>query len=62
MELELRRLEDLAESIVNDFAQMKLREETHRDTNGDLTLWFCLLLVILCALCRTQDACCMANI
>lgn len=33
MELELRRLEDLAESIVNDFAQMKLREETHRDTN-----------------------------
>jgi len=33
MELELRRLEDLAESIVNDFAQMKQSEETHRDTN-----------------------------
>jgi hypothetical protein len=34
MELEMRRLEDLAESIVNDFADMKRREEVHRDTNG----------------------------
>ena len=34
MELELRRLEDLAESIVNDFAYMRAREEEMRDTNG----------------------------
>jgi len=33
MELELRRLEDLAESIVNDFAYMRAREEEMRDTN-----------------------------
>lgn len=33
MELELRRLEDLAQSIVNHFARMKKREEEHRDTN-----------------------------
>ena len=37
MELELRRLEDLAESIVNDFAYMRAREEEMRDTNG---MWF----------------------
>ena len=36
MELELRRLEDLAESIVNDFAYMRAREEEMRDTNGVL--------------------------
>ena len=36
MELELRRLEDLAESIVNDFAYMRAREEEMRDTNGGL--------------------------
>lgn len=35
MELELRRLEDLAESIVNDFAYMRAREEEMRDTNGE---------------------------
>ncbi|XP_064403808.1 transmembrane emp24 domain-containing protein 10-like isoform X2 [Halichondria panicea] len=33
LELELRRLEDLAESIVNDFAYMRAREEEMRDTN-----------------------------
>eukprot|EP00041_Stephanoeca_diplocostata_P008081 m.115994 g.115994 ORF g.115994 m.115994 type:complete len:211 (-) comp17162_c0_seq2:251-883(-) len=33
MELELRRLEDLTESIVNNFARMTVREEAHRDTN-----------------------------
>lgn len=37
MELELRRLEDLAESIVNDFAYMRAREEEMRDTNGKIT-------------------------
>lgn len=35
MEMELRRLEDLAESIVNDFAYMRAREEEMRDTNGE---------------------------
>lgn len=34
LELELRRLEDLSESIVNDFIYMKKREEEMRDTNG----------------------------
>ncbi len=34
MELELRRLEDLTEAIVNDFAYMRAREEEMRDTNG----------------------------
>lgn len=33
LEVELRRLEDLSESIVNDFAYMKKREEEMRDTN-----------------------------
>lgn len=40
LEVELRRLEDLSESIVNDFAYMKKREEEMRDTNGKrLLLW-----------------------
>lgn len=34
LELELRKLEDLAEAVVNDFARMKMREQEHRDTNG----------------------------
>ena len=34
MELEMKRLEDLAESIVNDFSYMRAREEEMRDTNG----------------------------
>ncbi|KAM3871026.1 transmembrane emp24 domain-containing protein 10-like [Diretmus argenteus] len=33
LEVELRRLEDLSDSIVNDFAYMKKREEEMRDTN-----------------------------
>lgn len=33
LEIELRRLEDLSESIVNDFSYMKQREEQMRDTN-----------------------------
>lgn len=37
LEVELRRLEDLSESIVNDFAYMKKREEEMRDTNGERT-------------------------
>uniref|UniRef100_A0A8C8C763 GOLD domain-containing protein n=1 Tax=Oncorhynchus tshawytscha TaxID=74940 RepID=A0A8C8C763_ONCTS len=37
LEVELRRLEDLSESIVNDFAYMKKREEEMRDTNGKLS-------------------------
>lgn len=34
MEIELKRLEDLSESIVQDFSDMKKREEEMRDTNG----------------------------
>jgi len=33
LEIELRRLEDLSESIVQDFAYMRKREEEMRDTN-----------------------------
>ncbi|ELU11237.1 hypothetical protein CAPTEDRAFT_227555 [Capitella teleta] len=33
LELELKKLEDLSESIVNDFAYMRAREEEMRDTN-----------------------------
>ncbi len=33
VQVELKRLEDLAESIVNDFAYMKAREEEMRSTN-----------------------------
>ena len=46
MELELRRLEDLTESIVNDFAYMRAREEEMRDTNGKCyTATFSLVLL-----------------
>ncbi|KAJ8045485.1 Transmembrane emp24 domain-containing protein 10 [Holothuria leucospilota] len=41
MEIELRRLEDLSEAIVNDFAYMKKREEEMRDTNGSLPIPGC---------------------
>jgi hypothetical protein len=34
MEVELKRLEDLSEAIVQDFAMMRKREEEMRDTNG----------------------------
>ena len=36
MEVELKRLEDLSESIVQDFAYMRQREEEMRDTNGKI--------------------------
>ena len=45
MELELRRLEDLAESIVNDFAYMRAREEEMRDTNGIVIIVIIILLI-----------------
>lgn len=38
MELELRRLEDLTKSIVDDFTYMRTREEEMRDTNGDIEI------------------------
>lgn len=34
MELELKRLEDLSEAIVQDFTFMRKREEEMRNTNG----------------------------
>jgi hypothetical protein len=34
LEVELRRLEDLSDAIVQDFAYMRQREEEMRDTNG----------------------------
>jgi len=43
MELELKKLEDLSEAIVNDFAYMRGREEEMRDTNestSDRVLYF----------------------
>lgn len=45
MEMELRRLEDLAESIVNDFAYMRAREEEMRDTNGRGSTYAVLVIV-----------------
>ena len=51
MEVELRRLEDLSEAILNDFAYMKEREEQMRDTNGKL-LVFCHLICIFILLCH----------
>lgn len=33
MEVELKRLEDLGDAIVNDFAYMRQREQEMRDTN-----------------------------
>jgi hypothetical protein len=36
MEVELKRLEDLSDAIVQDFALMRKREEEMRDTNGKL--------------------------
>ena len=50
MELELRRLEDLAESIVHDFAYMRAREEEMRDTNGKKLLSFSDNIHISCVL------------
>lgn len=38
LEVELRRLEDLSESIVQDFAYMRQREEEMRSTNGTILL------------------------
>lgn len=38
LEVELRRLEDLSESIVKDFGYMKQREEEMRDTNESTSL------------------------
>lgn len=35
LEVELRRLEDLSKSIVDDFEYMKSREKMMRDTNGE---------------------------
>ena len=37
MEVELKRLEDLADAVVNDFAYMRQREQEMRDTNGEET-------------------------
>lgn len=34
MELELRRLHDLSQELVEDFVYMRNREEEMRDTNG----------------------------
>lgn len=46
LELELRRLEDLSDSIVQDFAFMRQREEEMRGTNG--FFFYMILLLIFC--------------
>ena len=46
MELELKKLEDLSEAIVNDFAYMRAREEQMRDTNGKLIHHSCYVVLI----------------
>lgn len=40
MEIELKRLEDLSDAIVQDFAEMKKREEEMRDTNGKASVLY----------------------
>lgn len=35
LEVDLKRLEDLSDSIVQDFAAMRKREEEMRSTNGE---------------------------
>lgn len=52
-EVELKRLEDLAQSLVHDFAYMRAREEEMRDTNG-------VPLHPLLALCTPARQHCMA--
>ena len=44
LEVELKRLEDLSEAIVQDFAYMRQREEEMRDTNGNLFASFLFVL------------------
>merc|ERR1712080_214622 len=49
MELELKKLEDLSEAIVNDFAYMRSMEEEMRDTNestGDRVLYFSIFSMV----------------
>lgn len=36
LEVELKRLEDLSDAIVQDFSLMRKREEEMRDTNGKI--------------------------
>lgn len=40
LEIELRRLEDLSQDIVNDFTYMKDREQEMRDTNGRILKFY----------------------
>jgi hypothetical protein len=40
LELELKKLEDLSDAIVQDFALMRKREEEMRDTNGRFLILF----------------------
>jgi hypothetical protein len=47
LEVELRRLEDLSQDIVTDFAYMKAREEEMRDTNGNFAIFLFLLLLLI---------------
>ena len=46
MEVELKRLEDLADAVVNDFAYMRQREQEMRDTNGKDYYYFTVLRII----------------
>lgn len=46
MEVELKRLEDLADAVVNDFAYMRQREQEMRDTNGKDYYYFTVLHII----------------
>ena len=47
MEVELKRLEDLADAIVNDFAYMRQREQEMRDTNGEKNTLIQKLIVLM---------------
>ena len=50
MELELKKLEDIAEAVVSDFAYMKSREKLMRDTNestNSRVLWFSIFSMVV---------------
>ncbi|MPC07937.1 Transmembrane emp24 domain-containing protein bai [Portunus trituberculatus] len=54
LEIELKRLEDLSESIVQDFSYMRQREEEMRDTNDELPSSLASKVKLRSSLCFTK--------
>lgn len=45
LEVDLKRLEDLSDAIVQDFSYMRKQEEEMRDTNGKMTYFETYILI-----------------